>query len=305
MATLPRRPRGTVPPVSFDWSFWLIIGIVVLWLSYNYWNTHRKEDANRAGTGQANPTIPGGQVWQELPDSTSYLLKVPGIGYPAPVLGEQIIRHRAYTLSYNEDAEQASWVAYTLSSENFKGQINRKEQHEQFVSDGEVETQSATPQDYAHSGYDRGHLAPAGDMKFDEQTYAESFLMSNMSPQRPGLNRELWRRIEEKVRRWQRRDKYLFVVSGPVLRKGLPTIGPDQVAVPEEYYKVVLDLSAPDIKMIGFLTPNANSKLSVEKFVVSVDKIERETGLDFFPQLPDELEDRLERDVATRRWFAN
>lgn len=290
-----RRPRSTVPPLRFDWSFWTIIVIAALWLAYNYWNDGSSKPAS---VPEARKPI---QV--ERVDTPDTLSETPGIGYPKPVEGQQIVRHTAYTLSYSEDAEQPSWVAYTLSAANFKGKFSRDEADASFEADPDIATGSATPEDYKRSGYDRGHMAPAGDMKFNRKTYEECFYMSNMSPQDHGLNTGLWRRIEETVRRWQKRDEYLYVVTGPVLKPGLPTIGKDKVAIPEEYYKVVLDLRAPQIKMIGFLVPNKDSDLSMEKFCVSVDKIERETGLDFFQQLPDELEDRLEAGNDIKGWF--
>jgi endonuclease G len=148
-------------------------------------------------------------------------------------------------------------------------------------------------------------MAPAGDMKYNLTTYQESFLLSNVSPQNHELNTGLWRRIEEKVRKWQKRDGKLWVVTGPVLRKGLPTIGENKVAIPDAYFKILLDIQSSEPKMIGFYVANKNSTFSMEKFVVSIDKIEAETGLDFFYQLPDSLENRLEANITARKWFAN
>ena len=275
-----------------------------MWLAYNYLKEDKKP-ASKEIDKQEQTSTNNGPITQALPDSLSYLLKTPGIGYPSPVPGEQIVHHTAYTLSYNDAAEQPSWVAYTLSAENFTAHFSRDEADAHFAADPDVKDKSATPDDYRNSHYDRGHMAPAGDMKFNEETYKECFLMSNMSPQDHKLNTGLWRRIEEKVRKWQPRDKYLLVVTGPVLKPGLKTIGKDHVAVPEEYYKVVLDLAAPNIKMIGFLVPNRDSDLSMEKFCVSVDKIEAETGLDFYYQLPDDLENRLEAKNDIADWFKN
>jgi endonuclease G, mitochondrial len=298
---LTRKPRSKVPPLRFDWTFYLILGITVCWLGYNAWPTSevRKEDVAKSAAmaSSAETNIQAQQM-----DSLS---AIPGIAYPKPVAGEQIVRHLAYTLSYNEDTEQANWVAYSFTDANVQGTFSRKEANTDFEPDYDIATGSASLDDYRGSGYDRGHLAPAGDMKFNKVTYQESFLLSNVSPQDHDLNSGLWRRIEEKIRKWQRRDGQLFVVTGPVLGTGRQTIGPNKVAVPAGFYKVVLDLESPDVKMIGFLVDNENSSQSMENFCVSVDKIEALTGQDFFYQLPDSLESALESIPNGRLWFAN
>jgi endonuclease G len=164
--------------------------------------------------------------------------------------------------------------------------------------------------DYTKSGYDRGHLAPAGDFKFSQQLTKQSFFMSNISPQTPQFNRGIWKSLEEQVRSWALRDGGLYVVTGPVLRSGLPTIGrTNEVAVPDSFYKVLLYCrkgSDPEIRMIGFLLKNEPSNESLKSHVVPVDAIEQATGLDFFPKIPDDLERRLEsqsRSQMVNQWF--
>jgi len=297
---VPNRPRSKIPPLRFDSTFILLAVITALWLGYNYF----LENSRR------NFLVPNVNVERPQPNASDVKLvgelqKITGLGYPRPIPGEQIIRHSAYTLSYNEEAEQPSWVTYFLTADNYQSTISRKEADANFKEDIEVVSGSASLEDYKHSGYDRGHMAPAGDMKYNLTTYQESFLLSNVSPQNHELNTGLWRRIEEKVRKWQKRDGKLWVVTGPVLRKGLPTIGENKVAIPDAYFKILLDIQSSEPKMIGFYVANKNSTFSMEKFVVSIDKIEAETGLDFFYQLPDSLENRLEANITARKWFAN
>jgi len=212
---------------------------------------------------------------------------------------EKIIHHLGYSLVYDETNEQAKWVAYDLSKSKLTKVANRSNQ---FLVDPQIETGSANDNDYKKSGFDRGHLAPAADMSWSEQAMKESFYYSNMSPQRPQFNRGIWKKLETLVRHWAALEDTIFIITGPVLQPGLPTIGPNQVAVPELYYKVVLNPHHEKWNAIGLVLPNDNSKLELKNFVVSVDSVERLTGLDFFESLPDSIEKRLEHNVCFPCW---
>lgn len=226
--------------------------------------------------------------------------KAPGFEYPKAVSGEQVLRYTGFTLSYNEKHEQASWVAYNLTAREIQGTTKRGSD---FREDKAVKTKSATPDDYRRSGFDRGHLAPAGDMKWSPKAMSESFYMTNMSPQEPAFNRGIWQQLEEKVRFWAKDNGDIYVVTGPVLTPNLKTIGKNKVSVPKYYYKIILDARDPDIKAIGFLMENKGSNKSLESFAVPIDSIEKITGLDFFPLLPDDMEEKLENKVNLRGWF--
>ncbi|MFC5408476.1 DNA/RNA non-specific endonuclease [Larkinella bovis] len=229
------------------------------------------------------------------------------VDFTLPAFGptDAIIRHDGYTLRYREEYEQADWVSYPLLENEILGDAERK--NEQFQPDPMIETGSAISSDYSRSGYDRGHLAPAGDFKFSQQMMRQTFYMSNISPQKPEFNRGVWKSLEEQVRTWALRDKGLYVVTGPVLRPGLPTIGKkNRIAVPEYYYKVILYCNNPDIRMIAFLLKNEESTRSLKQFVVTVDEVEKRTGIDFFPKLPDQLEQQLEStrpSIMIENWF--
>jgi endonuclease G len=160
------------------------------------------------------------------------------------------------------------------------------------MEDPLVSTQTATNADYAKSGYDRGHLAPAADMSWSLQVMQESFYYSNMSPQLPGFNRGIWKKLEEKVRDWALRYDTLYVVTGPLLEPGLPTIGPNQVSIPKAYYKALI---APrQQKGIAFVLPNAKSDSEMSIFSMSIDALETKINRDLFYQLTDQLEQRIE-----------
>ncbi|RZT97367.1 endonuclease G [Ancylomarina subtilis] len=211
----------------------------------------------------------------------------------------EIIKHKNYILSYSEKFEQAEWVAYELSSNETVGLIKRVDD---FRPDPDVKTGSANLKDYKGSGYDRGHLAPAADMGFSAAAMSESFYMSNMSPQKPSFNRGIWKNLETQVRNWAKVYDKIYVVTGGVLKSGLPFIGENRVAVPEKYYKIIFREKGSHAEMIAFLLANKKSEQPLSSFVVSVDEIEKLTGVDFFPQLPDGIENKLEAQRSAQNW---
>lgn len=211
----------------------------------------------------------------------------------------QIIHHNYYTLSYHEEHEQAEWVAYQLQP-NSSSTTDFKRPY--FVEDPKVQTASADWRNYRNSGYDKGHLCPAGDMKFSKQAYDDTFYTSNISPQKPDFNAGVWNRLEQKVRYWA--DKYdgLFVVTGGVLEPNLKTIGKEEVSVPNAFYKVLLRNTDDKFQAIAFLVPHENSEQPLYSFVVSIDELEKRTGIDFFHQLPDDVEKKIEESKDYKEW---
>ncbi|MDW7695089.1 DNA/RNA non-specific endonuclease [Flammeovirgaceae bacterium SG7u.111] len=210
-----------------------------------------------------------------------------------------IVKHKNYTLSFSEKFEQAEWVAYEITSTEAAGEYERKGS---FRMDELVETETAHDSDYKGSGYDRGHLAPAADLRFTEEAMYESFYFSNISPQTPAFNRGIWKKLEGQVRSWASEYDTLYVITGGILEEGLPTIGENEVAVPKYFYKIVFDVSGSDIKSIAYLMPNMASDEELEYYIVSVDRLEELTGIDFFPALPDSLEDKLEEKSTPDLW---
>ncbi|MDD2890803.1 MAG: DNA/RNA non-specific endonuclease [bacterium] len=210
-----------------------------------------------------------------------------------------IIKHTGYTLKYAESYEQPEWVAYKLTYEMTKGTCKRIDN---FRPDPMVKTGSAEPSDYKSSGYDRGHLAPAGDMKWSDKAMSESFYMSNISPQKPGFNRGIWEKLEEQVRQWAKDNREIYVVTGPILSKHLLTIGKNKVAVPSYFYKVILDFKEPEIKGIGFVLPNQSSINPLATYAITIDSVETLTGIDFFPAIPDTLENIIESSLQRNKW---
>jgi endonuclease G len=212
---------------------------------------------------------------------------------------DDIISHTGYSLLYNEAHEQANWVAYELTKEETNKLYERTNK---FMPDPLIKTGSAEDKDYQGYGYDRGHLAPASDMGYSSITMSESFYYSNMSPQVPSFNRGIWKKLESLVRTWAIENNNIYVVTGPILTKGLETIGPDKVSVPKYFYKVILDYSEPGIKGIGFILPNEGSKENLENFALSIDSVESVTGIDFFNLLENRQENEIEKTLCLNCW---
>jgi len=210
---------------------------------------------------------------------------------PSLFLGT-VIEHQYYSISYVEEYEQPEWT-YHIVCKNCYGQSERKNN---FREDPLVKTTSAQLSDYKGSGYDRGHLVPAADMNRNETAMSESFYLSNMSPQHPSFNRGIWRKLETHIREWSMVYDTLYVVTGPILEFGYKTIGINEVAIPQFYFKAIYAENPG--KMIGFVLPNEGSKEDILYYQVTVNEIEKRTKLDLFQALNDNLEQRLESSLS-------
>lgn len=212
---------------------------------------------------------------------------------------EQIIRHKGYTVSYNKDLKLPNWVSYELTRQEVKGTEKR---NDRFTTDPLVEGSIATNADYARSGYDKGHMAPAADMKWSSTAMKESFYFSNVCPQHPQLNRRGWKILEEKIRDWAIADSAIIIICGPIIEKHPKAIGRNKVTVPGQFFKVVLSPFSNPIRAIGFLFNNEQALYPISSYAISVDSIENLTGMDFFAPLPDEIENKIEVDVNYAQW---
>jgi endonuclease G len=219
--------------------------------------------------------------------------------YPALNKGEEIIHHKGFSLVYSEPNEQARWVAYVLTAAETEKAFERSDD---FKPDPSIKSGSATNADYSKSGYDRGHLAPAADMSWSAESMQASFYFSNMSPQEPSFNRGIWKKLEEKVRDWAVEYDSLYIVTGPLFMVNKGAIGANNVTVPGFYYKVLLDLNKSNSKAIGFILPNAASSAPLNYFAVSVDSVEKLSGINFFQALPDADENKLEASYCSTCW---
>ncbi|MGD1821443.1 MAG: DNA/RNA non-specific endonuclease [Pleomorphochaeta sp.] len=238
---------------------------------------------------------------EEWIEQQSYSIEIiDNLEMPYPIEGEQIVEHDGYTLSYNEEYEQASYVTYKLTQNELYGPAERKDN---FREDPSIKGGSASLDDYKKSGYDRGHLCPAADQKESENAMSESFFMSNMSPQSPQFNRGIWADLEGYIRNFADNNYEIYVTTGPVLTDGpYETIGENKVAIPKYYYKAILDYTEPEIKAIGFILPNKKGEKDIVDYATSIDKIEEITQIDFFTNLPNEIEDKIESSYNIKDW---
>jgi endonuclease G len=212
-----------------------------------------------------------------------------------------VYSYPGYTLCYDEYTEQPKWVAYELSSAEVVA--NAASRSNRFKADTLIRTGSATDEDYRKSGYDRGHLAPAADMKFLAEAMADCFYYSNMSPQEPAFNRGCWSTAEAVVRAWAMQNNKVFVITGPIFATATHrSIGPNQVGVPTAYFKVILDYTSPNFKAIGIILQNSDIDQELESSLCTVDNVESITGLDFFADIPDPIEALLESTITPSLW---
>lgn len=210
----------------------------------------------------------------------------------------QILQRTGYTLSYDSENKTPQWVAWELTNEETRG---KEERSDYFETDPDVKGAKVEFHDYSHSGYDRGHMAPAGDMKWDKKAMEESFYMSNMCPQNHNLNTEDWNDLEMKCREWARRYGKVHIACGPIYTgKRKEYIGERRIKVPDAFFKVVLIYTNKKQIALGFYFENEAGERPLEEYLTSVDAIEKLTGMDFFPTLPDELENRLEKEIINK-----
>lgn len=255
----------------------------------------------------------------QVPSKSEFVSLPQNLEFPLCAGAEHVADHERrdyeyYSICYRESYEQAEWSAYCLTSEHL---VKNAARSDDFRPDPEISTGSASLADYKGSGYDRGHLSPAADFAFDKTAMSETFYMSNMSPQAGGLNRGIWKDLEATVRNWASEFGRVYVVSGPILEKpaeDYESIGKDKVSVPQYYYKVLLaplyadekDKETPDdaksVIAIGFILPNEKCDGDIFDFAVSIDEVEKRTGIDFFNELDDDAENAVEAAVDINYW---
>lgn len=215
---------------------------------------------------------------------------------------DRLCVYAGYTLSYNSEWRLPNWVAYELLRSELKAQVPRRDD---FRPDEDLPLdQQAGLADYRRSGFDRGHMAPAADMRWSAEAMSHSFYLTNICPQTPGLNQGDWKRLEDKIRDWAREDSAIVIVCGPLVTPDDTTIGPHKVKVPSAFYKVVLAPYADPPRGIGFIFENipGRQRRPLGSYAVTIDSVETRACIDFFPVLPDEIEQSVESQYDTQYW---
>ena len=214
-------------------------------------------------------------------------------------ISEQFIERSSYIGSYNKDTRIPNWVAWHLTAEHTDGEVKR---FNGYIEDEEVPKPRATNEDYRGSGWSHGHMCPAGDNKWDETAMKESNFLTNICPQDRSLNSGLWNKIEQDCRKWAKKYGDLYIVCGPVLLNSEhETIGENKVVVPEAYFKVILCLQGK-AKALGYIIRNSDGMKKHDLYINTVDEVERITGYDFFPALPDSIENVVEASANIDDW---
>lgn len=214
-------------------------------------------------------------------------------------LPSQILARKSYTCSYNSMTKTPNWVAWHLTADHIDGPVSRDNS---YYEDEDVPLPRATNEDYRGSGWSHGHMCPAGDNKWDDEAMRESNLLTNICPQHGSLNSGVWNKIERDCRKWAEKFGDVYIVCGPVfLNQEHETIGENRIVVPEAFFKVVLCLQGKP-KAIGFVIRNNEGTKKRDNFINTVDDVERITGFDFFPALPDDIEDEVESFADITQW---
>ena len=209
----------------------------------------------------------------------------------------ELVIRRGYVLEHSSLDRIPLWVCESVFAAQLQGHLNRSNR---FKADPELQGSKAYPNDYRGSGYDRGHQAPAGNQTVDPELKDQTFYMSNMAPQRPSLNRGIWKLLEDRTREWVLRYGHAYEWTGPIRCDPTPpsppatpttcrrhTIGENAVAVPLYFYKIVLVRDHSGWKGIAFVLPNLDFQrpYHLESYITSIEWIEDHTGLEFMPRM--------------------
>ncbi|MDE6216497.1 DNA/RNA non-specific endonuclease [Bacteroides sp.] len=291
-----KQPKGILPKEIG----YLLIFIAVVCLIYEPMRTGLYEKLEQTGYTQRDAR-------QEETKSEAAPLHTDGkakLEIPAPLknVPELILQRKGYTVSYNRDLKIPNWVAWELTPEKL---VERESRTNKFLPDPDLpEAEAVTTNDYKGAGMDRGHLCPAGDNRWHWKAMQESFYMTNICPQDHNLNRGDWKELEEACRRWAQKEGKIYIVCGPILYKQKHrTIGKQhKVTVPEAFFKVVLCADSRPPRAIGFIYKNTSGNRPLNSYVNSVDEVERITGIDFFPALPDKIEQKVEAEYDLKAW---
>jgi len=208
------------------------------------------------------------------------------------------VKHTHFTLSYNEGNELPSWAAYALTPEMARASGTIKDK---YAEDPLVSTGSSSVKDYRDAGFVMGQLVPTEDMLLDLKTAPETYLMSNIVPHKVGFNKYLWTGLANLAREWAKEGNTLYIAAGPVLADGpFGSFGENKVAIPLRYYKVIMDLNGE--RAIGFIFRVNTSSGTLTSYAVTVDEVEKATGIDFFINVQDDMEQRLESTLDLKQW---
>lgn len=261
---------------------YLAVLLIVLFQSCSMCSSNKMDSSILSDNVESTEESDFREQWSTLSD----------VGYPiiADTISNQLLERYCYAASYNNATRQPNWVMWQLTDEHVMPKKDGV--WNEFREDLELPSSiRSTLEDYASSGYDRGHMCPAGDCNWDDEGRDETFLLSNICPQNPNLNRGDWKEIEMACRKWAQKYGSIYIVCGPIFFKSQDheRIGPNRIPVPEAFFKVVLCTESSNPKGIGFVCRNTDGNRKKDFYVNSIRQVERVTGYKFFPNIDDSI----------------
>ena len=217
---------------------------------------------------------------------------------------EQIIQHKGFTVSYNDNLLIPNWVTWELTADEANAKVASRT--DEFFPDPDVKGYTALTTDYSNSGYARGHMAPAADMKWSRVAMEESFYLSNICPQLPSINDGPWLELEQKCRYWAKKYGSIYITCGPLFLSATEkNIGKNQVAVPDAFFKVILQKRDNTWTAAGFVVLNIpyGANVSINELACSVRAIEMKTGYQFFTGLPKDIAEQVKTQFNINDWY--
>lgn len=273
------------------------VGVAIL-LGGIVWFWQRMENAGN--TAYSSNTSSPSKTHEEKKPAID-LSRIEDVVMPEGTQSE-VKEYEGFRVDFNSKRHTPNAVSWTLMGHETEGGSARSNK---FWTDTELKG-CADTRDYSRSGYDRGHMCPAGEQKWSERAMHHSFVMANICPQDHDLNTGAWKTLEDKERVWARRDSMIVIVAGPIYNSKRPkTIGRIKVAVPDAFFKVLLAPYAEPMRAIAFVYPNTKSPGNMEQYATTVDEVELLTGMDFFASLPDDIEEKVESASSFIEWNSN
>ena len=246
-----------------------------------------------------DPVVNPGRVSTDIPSDIASLMEVPDLTDSY----SPIVPHKAYVSSYNEETLIPDWVAYELTADETGGTESRG--GIEFRMDPTLRgVTQAMREDYSGSGWTKGHLMPAADAAYSTTTMGETFYFTNICPQDETLNAGDWAYLEKRVRQWANRYGHIWVVTGPIVGENrYGTIGEREVVVPDSFFKALLiQKKNGSYSAIAFVMDNDDERYYLKDCYLTVDELETLTGFNFFPQLDDTIEEKVESKVRLSDW---
>ncbi len=234
--------------------------------------------------------------------SCDFVISTPeGLEIPAAGPSDKVVVYQGYTSAYNTSTLIPNWVAYELTEEETHGEVDREDK--MFSMDSNFSGRQARREDYSKSGWTKGHMAPAKDMAWSDDAMDETFFFMNVCPQDETLNAKDWNYLEKQVRKWAREYGKVWVVSGPIIGSNkYGTIGEDNVVVPDAFFKAVMVSQGALYSAIAFVMGNDSQRYYLANCAMTVNELEKLTGMDFYPALPDTIEELVEDAYDLSMW---